>query len=86
LCALNETSAVFAASRAVLDSWMILFYILSQEVQCSALLLGLLFMLDEFLFFPVDVRFELAVVANLCIQAGDASKSPCRSLGIQNLY
>lgn len=39
---------------------MILFYILSQEVQCSALLLGLLFMLDEFLFFPVDVRFELA--------------------------
>jgi hypothetical protein len=38
---------------------MILFYILSQEVQCSDLLLGFLFMLDGFLFFPVDVRFEL---------------------------
>ena len=51
---------VFAASRAALDSWTVLFHILSQEGERTDLLPGLLFMLNEFPFFSVEVCSELA--------------------------
>ena len=77
---------VFAASRAALDGWTVLFHILSQEGERTDLLPGLLFVLNEFPFIAVDGGFELSGRRQFMYPGFRASKSFCSSLGIQNLY